>query len=68
MKRPPATRGKIRLDFAGCRTVRGERAEDAATGDELRDMGCDALQGFHLSPPLPPEALDAWLSRTAPVR
>ena len=44
-------------------TVVAEGVEDAETGEELREMGCDALQGFHLSPPLPAAALDSWLSR-----
>jgi EAL domain-containing protein (putative c-di-GMP-specific phosphodiesterase class I) len=44
-------------------TVVAEGVEDARTGDELREMGCDAVQGFHLSPPLPGKDIGSWLSR-----
>jgi EAL domain-containing protein (putative c-di-GMP-specific phosphodiesterase class I) len=44
-------------------TVVAEGVEDARTGDELREMGCDAVQGFHLSPPLPGRDIGPWLSR-----
>jgi diguanylate cyclase (GGDEF)-like protein len=38
-----------------------EGAEDQATVDALAALGCDVVQGYHLSRPLPPEQLWAWL-------
>jgi diguanylate cyclase len=38
-----------------------EGAEDQATVDALTRLGCDVVQGYHLSRPLPPEALLDWL-------
>ena len=38
-----------------------EGAEDQATVDALTSLGCDVVQGYHLSRPLPPEQLRAWL-------
>ena len=45
-----------------------EGVEDQATLDALTRLGCDVVQGFHLSPPLPPDLLDAWLdARSRPA-
>lgn len=44
-----------------------EGAEDAATVEALAELGCDVVQGFHLSRPLPPEELEAWLHERAQV-
>jgi diguanylate cyclase (GGDEF)-like protein len=46
-----------------------EGAEDRATVDALAALGCDVVQGYHLSRPLPAEQLELWLeARTvAPV-
>ncbi len=41
--------------------VVAEGVEDQATWDQLKDLGCDSAQGFHMSRPLTPEALAAWL-------
>jgi diguanylate cyclase (GGDEF)-like protein len=38
-----------------------EGAEDQATVDALTTLGCDVVQGYHLSRPLPPEQLLDWL-------
>jgi diguanylate cyclase (GGDEF)-like protein len=38
-----------------------EGAEDQATVDALSSLGCDVVQGYHLSRPLPPEQLLEWL-------
>ncbi|MBN3754865.1 EAL domain-containing protein [Paraburkholderia sp. Tr-20389] len=37
----------------------GVESEDVL--DRLRDLRCDLVQGFHLSRPLPPSRLEAWL-------
>ncbi len=46
-----------------------EGAENQATVDALAALGCDVVQGYHLSRPLPPEQLEAWLEArsTTPV-
>lgn len=46
-----------------------EGAEDQATVDALSSLGCDVVQGYHLSRPLPAEKLLEWLQarRTASV-
>ena len=41
--------------------VVAEGVEDAATESLLQSMGCDQVQGFHLSPPLPPDQLGRFL-------
>jgi EAL domain-containing protein (putative c-di-GMP-specific phosphodiesterase class I) len=38
-----------------------EGVESWAQEDFLRRIGCDQVQGFHLSRPLPKEALVAWV-------
>ncbi|MGY1885791.1 putative bifunctional diguanylate cyclase/phosphodiesterase [Blastococcus sp. SYSU DS0753] len=38
-----------------------EGAEDAATVAALAELGCDVVQGYHLSRPLPPDELWSWL-------
>jgi diguanylate cyclase (GGDEF)-like protein len=43
--------------------VVAEGVEDQNALDYLRSLGCDAVQGFHLSPPLPGEELMKWLRR-----
>jgi EAL domain-containing protein (putative c-di-GMP-specific phosphodiesterase class I) len=47
----------------GLRVV-AEGVEDAGSLDELRALGCDLAQGYHLSRPQPEELLTPWL-RTA---
>jgi diguanylate cyclase (GGDEF)-like protein/PAS domain S-box-containing protein len=42
--------------------VLAEGVEDGRTEDLLRDMGCDHIQGYHLSRPLPVEELTTWLA------
>ncbi len=42
-----------------------EGVEDQATLDELRDLGCDVAQGYHISRPLAGPDLRTWLSRAS---
>jgi EAL domain-containing protein (putative c-di-GMP-specific phosphodiesterase class I) len=44
----------------GLRAV-AEGVENSATAAELVRMGADVLQGYHLSPPLPPTEVEAWV-------
>jgi diguanylate cyclase len=44
----------------GLRVV-AEGVEDAATWQELQQLGCDNVQGFYLGRPMPPADLEAWL-------
>ncbi len=48
--------------------VIAEGVEDAATADALRSLGCDMIQGYHLSRPLPLEELLQWLGARAGER
>ena len=41
-------------------TVVAEGVEDAATLRQLELCGCDEVQGFHVAPPMPGNALSAW--------
>jgi EAL domain-containing protein (putative c-di-GMP-specific phosphodiesterase class I) len=45
--------------------VVAEGVEDKATLDKLEQLGCDLVQGYHISRPLPPEQLEVWLQTTA---
>ena len=45
----------------GLRMV-AEGVEDAATWSMLRSLGCDVIQGYHLSPPLPVDELEEWMA------
>ncbi|HET6817695.1 MAG TPA: EAL domain-containing protein [Mycobacteriales bacterium] len=45
----------------GLRMV-AEGVEDAETWHLLRKLGCDVVQGYHLSRPLPPQQITEWLS------
>lgn len=55
-------RGIVQVAHAIGLTVVAEGVEDARTWALLREMGCDAVQGFHLSRPLPASELSAWIS------
>ncbi len=48
--------------------VTAEGVEDAATVAMLRTMGCDMIQGFHISHPLPLEALLDWVAARSAER
>jgi diguanylate cyclase (GGDEF)-like protein/PAS domain S-box-containing protein len=45
----------------GLRVV-AEGVEDKATLKHLATLGCDSLQGYYLSKPMPPAELAAWLA------
>lgn len=52
------------LDLAGnlgLHTV-AEGVEDAATWDQLTELGCDSAQGFFLARPMPAEQFGVWLA------
>jgi predicted signal transduction protein with EAL and GGDEF domain len=42
-------------------------AVDQATVAALTSPGCDVVQGYHLSRPLPPEQLWSWLQDRPPA-
>ena len=46
----------------GLRLV-AEGVEDAHTWGLLRELGCDLVQGYHLSRPLPPQDVLPWVRR-----
>jgi len=46
----------------GLRVV-AEGAEDRATCERLRELGCEEVQGFHYSKPLPPDEYRQWILR-----
>jgi EAL domain-containing protein (putative c-di-GMP-specific phosphodiesterase class I) len=48
-------------------TLVAEGAEDQATVDALASLGCDVVQGYHLSRPLSPEQLWSWLQDRPPA-
>jgi diguanylate cyclase (GGDEF)-like protein len=69
----PADRGAravvasiVHLGHALGLTVVAEGVESEAQLEQVREMGCDLAQGFHLSQPLPADALNR-LRRSRPV-
>jgi diguanylate cyclase (GGDEF)-like protein len=46
--------------------VIAEGVEDNPTLEELAMLGCDLAQGYHVSKPMPADAFNTWLARTAP--
>jgi EAL domain-containing protein (putative c-di-GMP-specific phosphodiesterase class I) len=44
-------------------TVVAEGVEDASVRLQLQELGCDLVQGFHISEPLPDIVFRDWLSR-----
>lgn len=44
--------------------VIAEGVENLASLNILRDMGCDIIQGYHLSKPLPAEEFQQWLHQS----
>jgi diguanylate cyclase (GGDEF)-like protein len=64
MDRDESDRAIVRstIDLAGHLGLRvvAEGVESSAVFAELREFGCSSAQGFHISPPLEPNALLAW--------
>jgi EAL domain-containing protein (putative c-di-GMP-specific phosphodiesterase class I) len=58
-------RGMIELAHAVDLTVVAEGVEDETTRDWLVVANCDAIQGFQLSRPMPPDELPRWLETHA---
>jgi EAL domain-containing protein (putative c-di-GMP-specific phosphodiesterase class I) len=58
----------IELAHALGMKVIAEGAEDDATITRLADLGCDFVQGYGLTRPLPPEDFRAWLEAPAAAR
>ena len=46
--------------------VVAEGVEDLATWTRLTELGCEVIQGFGVSPPLPAAELTPWLARRMP--
>jgi len=42
-------------------SIVAEGVEDEASMTFLVEVGCDVAQGFHISRPVSPQALEAWL-------
>jgi diguanylate cyclase (GGDEF)-like protein len=47
--------------------VVAEGVEDGESYALLRELGCDTAQGYYMSPPLPPDAFQAWLEGRLPT-
>ena len=43
-------------------TVVAEGVETAAVWDQLTELGCNFAQGYYLTPALPPDDMQAWIS------
>ena len=48
--------------------VVAEGIEDSKGYALLRGLGCDVAQGYYISPPMPAEALPAWLNGSVTIR
>jgi EAL domain-containing protein (putative c-di-GMP-specific phosphodiesterase class I)/GGDEF domain-containing protein len=46
-------------------TVVTEGVENQEVSDKLRELGCDLIQGYYVSRPLPDEEFDSWLQNCA---
>lgn len=46
----------------GCQVI-AEGVEDEAVRSRLRELGCDLVQGFFISAPMPDQGFREWLSR-----
>jgi EAL domain-containing protein (putative c-di-GMP-specific phosphodiesterase class I) len=48
-------------------SVVAEGVEDPALLAQLQEYGCDIARGFHLSKPIPPDQVPAWLNEHQPA-
>jgi EAL domain-containing protein (putative c-di-GMP-specific phosphodiesterase class I) len=48
----------------GCKVI-AEGVEDEGIRLQLQELGCDLVQGFHISKPLPLAGFHEWLSEAA---
>jgi EAL domain-containing protein (putative c-di-GMP-specific phosphodiesterase class I) len=55
------THGIVELAHSLGLAVIAEGVENASTREVLEALGCDAIQGYHVATPLPPDAVPAWL-------
>jgi diguanylate cyclase (GGDEF)-like protein len=58
-------RSAVQLGHALDLEVVAEGVEDAETYSFLAEQGCDVVQGYHVSRPLPADDFDAWLAERA---
>jgi EAL domain-containing protein (putative c-di-GMP-specific phosphodiesterase class I)/FixJ family two-component response regulator len=69
MLRDPESRSIVKSSIQLCRELGmrsvAEGVESRAHWDALRELGCDVLQGYHVSRPFPVEQFPAWCSRHA---
>lgn len=49
-------------------SVIAEGVDSAAVGDQLTELGCDALQGFFVASPMSPIHLEQWIAINSRVR
>jgi len=47
--------------------VVAEGVDNAAAWSRLRDMGCTAVQGYHLAQPMPAADLVGWVAAYRPI-
>jgi EAL domain-containing protein (putative c-di-GMP-specific phosphodiesterase class I) len=60
-------RSTVELGHSLGLSVTAEGVEDAPTLDALVALGCDRIQGYHVSQPLTGLALEAWLTTRMPA-
>jgi diguanylate cyclase (GGDEF)-like protein len=60
-------RSTVELGHSLGLSVTAEGVEDAPTLDALVALGCDRIQGYHVSQPLTSLALEAWLTTRLPA-
>lgn len=46
-------------------SVVAEGVENEEVWHKLATLGCDAAQGYYISPPLPPESVSRWLTESS---